>query len=76
MSNSQHGYKWTKSFVFLEATNGERLDLIRLVAELSLLPPQRGAEFERTRSVCNTDNWKQLLCILYNPTGNTVPTAF
>ena len=28
-----------ESFVFLEARNGERLELIRLVVHLSLLPP-------------------------------------
>ena len=52
MSTSQQGYSWTQSFVFLETRNGEKVELVRLVADLSLLspppPPQCGAEFERT----------------------------
>ena len=52
---------------------GKRLKLVRLVADLSLLLFQHGAEFERT--LCDTDNWKQLSCTPYNLGGNRVPTA-
>ena len=38
MSTSQQGYNWTQSFVFLETRNGEKVELVRLVADLSLLP--------------------------------------
>ena len=36
---------------FWKQQTGKKLELFRLVADLSLLPPQRGAEFERTRCV-------------------------
>ena len=50
MSNSQQGYNWMKSFVFLEARDGKKARA-HLVAKLSLLLPQLGAEFERTLCV-------------------------
>ena len=39
MSTSQQGYNWTQSFVFLETRNGEKVELVHLVANLSLLTP-------------------------------------
>ena len=52
-SNSQQGYDWTKSFVFLEARNGKWLKLVHLVADLSSQTPRRGAE-NSENLVCNT----------------------
>ena len=43
MSTSQQGYNWTQNFVFLETRNGEKVELVRLVADLSLLPPPPNA---------------------------------
>ena len=37
MSNSQQGYDWTRSFVFLEET-GERFEVVGLTANLNSKP--------------------------------------
>ena len=55
MSTSQQGYNWMQSFVLLKTRNREKVELVRLVADLSLLPPQCGAEFERT--LCVVSRW-------------------
>ena len=39
MPNSQQGYKWTQSFVFLEAKNGEKAQARSFSTDLSLLTP-------------------------------------
>ena len=46
MSNLQQGYNWMKSYVFLK-TRDRKKGQVRLVANHGLLPPQRGAKFER-----------------------------
>ena len=43
MSNSQQGYKWMKSFVFLEARNGEKARARSFSSKPQLAT---GAEFE------------------------------